>query len=194
MFDAIILLSPYSITLDETNSRYAMEACHPYNIQYTSCLEEYYNTGGKMLIASNFIVPYGLLSHGLDWIRYTNNLLLDWIPAKFSESYFQDKGRPIEVDQLSQHTLMNNVSCIEYIGPHLIIDTDVNSLAWLQLDFGNGTIIEYNFLINIENNQSGGRLVLSASEYFLSNNGLVSSDFAESHSNLALNIIEWLLQ
>jgi parallel beta-helix repeat protein len=191
-FDSVLVLSPYSLTLDVANPMIPMEAFEPYNREHAFRIEEYFENGGNVLVACNLILPYPFYDNAYEWCAYSQQLWLEWVPVSLGSYVLMRERDPLNVTQFESLIVSEFVDSLQHVGPRLIIGSDMIPIAWNTYDLSNQSTIDYVIMAAMENETTGGRFIISASDFFLSNKGLEVSPMAEGHLRLVLDFIGWL--
>lgn len=187
-YDAILMLSPYSIAMDEESILMEYSALVPYNDSERMKLQQYFESGGRVFIAGNFFSTDNDRRGDRHMVATALNQLLNWTPIGFKNFTWGRTVEPIYVDGISAHSITQSIDGIQWAGAGLQLSSGASPLVWFYQEPGNPSTVEY-LMAAMDDSVTGGRLVVSGSEIFLCNEYLASVD---DHVSLVFNIIDWL--
>ncbi|MFQ5832633.1 MAG: S8 family serine peptidase [Candidatus Thorarchaeota archaeon] len=173
-FDAVVLLDPFAWDINETDPANSEVFSLPFGSTAKQAYQDYYGAGGGVFVAA-------LSNESLNVARLNN--FIDWSGYSFDFDEISDNIDPVEVTQVTPHTITSNVGSFDFLGARLST-TPAGSVAL-------GRYMGFTVLSG-QQGAGGGRLVVTGTNFFIDNwgiNGLYSS----SHNDvLALQIVDWI--
>ncbi|MFW9800227.1 MAG: S8 family serine peptidase, partial [Candidatus Thorarchaeota archaeon] len=173
-FDAVLLLDPFAWDINETDPANVEVFSLPFGSIAKQAYQDYYDTGGGIFVTA-------LSNETLNVARLNN--FIDWSGFSFDFDEISDGFDPVEVTQVTAHTITSGVGSFDFLGARLS-----------TTPLGSTTLGRYTGLTVLSGQQGvgGGRMVVTGTNFFIDNwgiNGLYSS----SHNDvLALRIVEWI--
>ena len=173
-FDAVVILDPCVYSLNETDPENVTPYFLPFSEEETQAYEDYFNSGGGIFVVS--------LSN-----RSTNitslNEFLTWTGFSLSGFEVPSGDNPTVIDRIDSHIITSGINGFHYLGATISIPADGHRLA----RYGGMPVLGYK-----ENTIQGGKLVVTGSNFFLDNYGILQLyDGAGQDAMLGLRIVLW---
>jgi hypothetical protein len=174
LFDAVVLLDPFVWDDNETDPLIYETFSMPFAPETKQAYQDYYDSGGGFFVT-------GLSNTSLDVAKL--NDFIDWSGYSLSFSLVADGTSPVEVTQVTAHTITMGVGSFDYLG------AAVNEPA------GATTLGRYggNDLLSAMEGAGGGRLIVTGTNYFIDNWGINGDYASTSNDRLSLRVIQWLV-
>ncbi len=173
LFDAVVLLDPFVWEDNETNPLVFETFSLPFAPETKQAYEDYYNSGGGLFVTalSNASLDVAKLNDFIDWTEYS-----------FSFSLIADANEPVEVTQVTAHTITSGVGSFDYLGAAINEPAGAITLGRF----------EGNDVLSAIQGVGGGRLVVTGTNYFIDNWGINGEYSSTSNDRLSLRIMQWL--
>ncbi len=172
-FDAVFLLDPCAWDVNETNYVNPSIFSIPFTQNEIDAYEEYYMNGGGIFVSA-------LSNRTLDIASL--NEFLEWTGASLGSNLVPSSGSVVEITNIDAHPITVGVASFDYVGAPLITNTSYTRLA----RYSGQTV-----LACLEGS-SGGRLVITGTNFFIDNWGMTGNYFSMDDDLLALRISLWL--
>ncbi len=173
-FDAVVILDPCVWDINETNMEDPEVFSLPYSKSEIQAYHDYFNDGGGIFVTalSNKTLDVASLNNFLAW-------------TNFSIAYTQIDygGNPVEVDTLFTHPITTGVKAFDYYGAPINVPADGTTLA----EYGSLDVL------GCLEGSSGGRLVVTGTNYFIDNWGLNGKYNTVNDWELASRIVYWII-
>jgi len=172
-FDAVVILDPCVYGANETDIGDITAYFLPFSDEETQAYEDYYNSGGGIFVVS--------LSESSTNITALNEFL-GWTGFSLSGLQVPSGDNPIIIDRINAHLITSGINGFHYLGATLTVPHDGDWLA----KYGGMTVLGY------KENSQGGKFVITGSNYFIDNYGILQLyDGASDNAMLGLRIVLW---
>jgi hypothetical protein len=172
-FDAVVILDPCAFSANETDPTDVTSYFLPFSENEAKAYEDYYNSGGGIFVAA--------LSESA--INVTSlNEFLSWSGFSLTSFEVADGEDPVLVSSIYSHIITSGINAFHYNGATITIPAGGDLLA----RYGVRPVMGCN------EGASGGRLVVSGSNFFLDNYGILGLyNNPADDADLALRIVLW---
>ncbi|MHA2355534.1 MAG: hypothetical protein ACXADC_10200 [Candidatus Thorarchaeota archaeon] len=147
----------------------------PFTPETKQAYQDYYDSGGSIFVT-------GLSNETLDIAKL--NSFIDWSGYSFSFTLIADFTDPVEVTQVTSHSITMGVGSFDYLGA--AIASEPAGATTLGRHGGND-------LLSASEGVGGGRLVVTGTNYFIDNWGIQGDYASTSNDILSLRIMQWLV-
>lgn len=172
-FDAVVILDPCAYGANETDPTDVTSYFLPFSENEKQAYEDYYNSGGGIFVA-------GLADTSLNVTSL--NEFLSWTGFALTSNQVPSGDDPVLIDRIDSHIITSGINGFHYHGATISIPIDGERLA----RYGAMPIMGYKEGVN------GGKLVITGSNFFLDNYGLLGLySGADDNADLALRIVLW---
>jgi len=171
-FDAVFMLDPCAWDINETNYNNPSIFSVQFTQEEIDAYEEYFQNGGGIFVAA--------LSNSTLDIASLNDFL-DWTGASLSFNTLPSNGI-LEVTNIAAHPITVGVSSFDFLGAPVYVNA---SYSYLGRSSGNTVLACFE-------GDSGGRIVITGTNFFIDNWGMTGLYSSEDNDILALRIGMWL--
>ncbi len=172
-YDGVVVLDPCAWGSNETDPLSPSLFSIEFSDQETSAYEEYVTHGGGLFVAA-------LDNSSLDIA--SANEFLQWTGIALADDYIRrDSSDPVVVTSIHSHPITTGVSSFDYYGAPLVLPAGAVLLAQYAGDAVLGAL----------ETSGGGRVVVSGSNFFIDNWGLLGEYYSSQDARLALRIVLW---
>jgi len=172
-FDAVVILDPCAWELNDTNPSSVEVFSIPFTEDEKAAYQAYYESGGGIFVAA-------LSNDSLD-IASVNDFL-SWSGFAIGYSQIPSQGDPIEITQIESHTITAGVESFDFYGGFVTIPGNATALAYHSASIALASMQD----------DSGGRIVVTGTNYLLDNWGMLGMYSANDDALLALRIMLWV--
>lgn len=172
-FDGVILLDPFVWDLNETDPEHLSLFSLPYSNESKQAYSDYYFGGGGVFVTtlSNFSSNVGRLNDFIDWSGFS-----------FDSPRISVSDSPVLVTNIYPHLVTNEIVGFDFLGARIFLPAGATELA----RYGG------NFVLGCLQDASGGRIVVTGTNYFIDNWGINEQYAASDDAQLALQIVQWI--
>ena len=172
-FDSVVILDPCVYDSNETIPTQVTVYSLPFSEDEKQAYEEYYDAGGGI-----FLATLGASHANLTQV----NEFLNFTGFELTESEIPSGENPVLIDSIESHTITSGVSGFHYLGATLNVQGDGHILARFQPSTP---------VLGYEENLGGGRIVVTGTNFFIDNYGLLGQYGTGDDALLALQIVQW---
>ncbi|MGY5873052.1 MAG: S8 family serine peptidase [Candidatus Thorarchaeota archaeon] len=172
-YDAVVILDPCAYSVNETNPLDITAYSLKFSENETQAYQDYYDSGGGIFVValSNSTLDVSALNEFLGWTGFS----LSGLSVPSGDS-------PVLIDRIDPHIITSGISGFHYLGATISIPVDGGRLA----RYGGMAVMGY------KEGASGGKLVVTGSNFMLDNWGLLGLySGADDNALLALRIVLW---
>jgi len=172
-FDAVVILDPCVYGANETDIDNITAYILPFTEAEKQAYEDYYNSGGGI-----FVVSLGESSTNITSL----NDFLDWTGFSLSGVEVPSGTDPTIIDSIDSHIITSGINGFHYLGATIRIPFDGHRLA----RYGGMPVL------GCKENSQGGKFVLTGSNFFIDNYGILQLyNGASDNAMLGLRIVLW---
>jgi subtilisin len=172
-FDAVVILDPCAWELNDTNPSSVEVFSIPFTEDEKAAYEAYYESGGGIFVAA-------LSNKSLD-IASANDFL-NWSGFAIGYTQVPSEGDPIVITQIESHIITAGVESFDFYGGIVTIPENATALAYYSASI----------VLASMQDDSGGRIVITGSNFAVDNWGMLGMYSADDDALLALRIMLWV--
>ncbi len=172
-FDAVVVLDPCAWELDFTNPSRVEAFSIPFTEDEKAAYEAYYESGGGIFVAA-------LSNDSLD-VASANDFL-NWSGFAIGYTQVPSMEDPIEITQIESHIITTGVESFDFYGGIVTIPENATALAYHSASV----------VLASMQDDSGGRIVVTGTNFFIDNWGMLGMYSADDDALLALRIMLWV--
>ena len=174
-FDAVVILDPCAWELNDTTPSSVTVFSIPFTENEKAAYEAYYESGGGIFVAA-------LSNDSLD-IASVNDFL-SWSGFAIGYTRVPSQGDPIEITQIESHIITAGVESFDFYGGIVTMHENATALAYRSASI----------VLASMQDDSGGRIVVTGTNFFIDNWGMLGMYAADDDALLALRIMSWVSQ
>lgn len=172
-YDAVLLLDPCTWEVNETEPLAPIAFSIPFSQAEEEAYQQYFEAGHGIFVAA-------LSNDSLDISSL--NEFLNWTGFSLSHTGVPPGDSPALITDITEHAITAGVSGFDYLGSTVSIPAGATSLAGYSSDT----------VLACRQGSGGGRIVVTGSNFFVDNWGMVGRYNSLDDDVLALNIVQWL--
>ncbi|TXT56023.1 MAG: hypothetical protein BAJATHORv1_30407 [Candidatus Thorarchaeota archaeon] len=172
-YDGIIMLDPCAWDVDDSDATSRFLFSIPFTPDEIQVYQDYYENGGGLFISA-------LSNESLD-ISSLNDFL-DWAGLELASDKLPGADAVAEVSNLANHDITDGVDSFDFVGAPFSASGTATVLATLQ----SRAVLVSN------THSSGGRMVVTGTNFFIDNWGMLGEYNSNDNDILALQVIQWI--
>ena len=173
-FDAVLVLDPCIWDIDESDPTNTSSFSTPYSTSEIQAYHDYYDAGGGIFVAS--------LSNRTTDVDSLNDFL-GWTGFSFDYSRIPHSlNGPVQVTNIFSHAITVGISSFDYLGAPISVPAEGTTLA----RYGSESVF------GCLEGGGGGRLVVTGTNYFLDNWGMLGHYNSDDNDDLSLRVVLWI--
>ncbi len=177
LFDAVFILDPCVWNVNETDPYHPKTCSFGYTPEEIDAYRLYFKSGGGIFVTalSNNSLDVASLNEFLSWTNFSLGM------SRISSS--NPDNPTVLVTDLSAHPILAGISSFDYYGAPVNVPTGAVTLARYNLKAVLGCL----------EGSGGGRIVVTGTNFFIDNWGILGEYRSSYNDNLSLKIAMWLI-